>query len=82
MFQHCHPMRNHDTVQLQEGNRKINSEKVSGQSSSTCASIIHIHGLNTDINFISIVKKFAVWRDGPACGQGRGVVAAAASDVV
>ena len=34
MFQHCQPMKNHDTGQLQEGNRKINSEKVSGQSSS------------------------------------------------
>ena len=31
---------------------------------------------------ISIVKKFAVWRDEPACGQGRGSGAAAASDVV
>ena len=31
---------------------------------------------------ISIVKKFAVSRDEPAWGQGRGVVAAAASDVV
>ena len=33
-FQHCHPMRNHETDQLQGGNGKINSEKVSGQSSS------------------------------------------------
>ena len=33
MFQYYQPMRNHDTGQLQEGNRKINSEKVSGQSS-------------------------------------------------
>ena len=34
MFQHCQPMRNHHTEQLQGGNGKINSEKVSGQSSS------------------------------------------------
>ena len=34
MFQHCQPMRNHHTEQLQGGNGKINSEKVSEQSSS------------------------------------------------
>ena len=34
MFQYCQPMRNHHTEQLQEGNGKIYSEKVSGQSSS------------------------------------------------
>ena len=34
MFQHCQPMRNHHTEQLQGGNGKINSEKVSGQLSS------------------------------------------------
>ena len=34
MFQHCQPMSNHHTERLQGGNRKINSEKVSGQSSS------------------------------------------------
>ena len=34
MFQHCQPMRNHHTEQLHEGNGKINSKKVSGQSSS------------------------------------------------
>ena len=33
MFQHCQPMRNHHTEQLQGGNGKINSEKLSGQSS-------------------------------------------------
>ena len=34
IFQLCQPMRNHDTEQLQEGNGKINSEKMSGQLSS------------------------------------------------
>ena len=34
MFQHSQPMRNHHKEQLQEGNGKIYSEKVSGQSSS------------------------------------------------
>ena len=32
MFQHCQLMRNHHTEQLQEGNRKLNSEKVSSSS--------------------------------------------------
>ena len=30
IFHHCQPMKNLDTEQLQEGNGKINSEKVSG----------------------------------------------------
>ena len=34
MFQHCQPMRNHHTEQLQGGNGKIYSENVSEQSSS------------------------------------------------
>ena len=34
MFQHCQPMRNHHSEELQRGNGKINSEKVSGHSSS------------------------------------------------
>ena len=46
MFQHCQPMRNHDTEQLQEGNRKINSEKVLGQSSS----IQLVHPLYTSMH--------------------------------
>ena len=46
MFQHCQPMRNHNTEQLHEGNRKINSEKVSGQSSS----IQLVHPLYTSMD--------------------------------
>ena len=52
MFQHCQPMRNHDTEPLQEGNRKINSEKVSGPSSS----IQLVHPFNT----MKIIKAFSV----------------------
>ena len=44
----CQPMRNYDTEQLQEENRKINSEKVSGQSSS----IQLVHPLYTSMNFL------------------------------
>ena len=33
-FEHCQPKRNYDTEQLQEGNGKIDLEKVPGQSSS------------------------------------------------
>ena len=45
MFQHCQPMSNHHREQLQEGNGKISSEKVSGQSSS----IQLVHPLYTSI---------------------------------
>ena len=55
MFQHCQPMRNHDTEQLQEGNRKITSEKVSGQLSS----IQLVHPLYTSM-IISSVSTFTL----------------------
>ena len=48
MFQHCQPMRNHHTEQLQGGNGKINSEKVSGQSSS----IQLVHPLYTSMAWL------------------------------
>ena len=51
MFQHCQPIRNHDAEQLQEGNGKINSEKVSGQSSS----IQLVHPLYTSMHKIDLI---------------------------
>ena len=44
----CQPMRNYDTEQIQKENRKINSEKVSGQSSS----IQLVHPLYTSMNLL------------------------------
>ena len=44
MFQHCQPMRNHHTEQLQGGNGKMNSEKVfrAVVFNPTCASICNL----------------------------------------
>ena len=44
-FEPCQPKRNYDTEQLQEGNGKIDSEKVPGQSSS----IQLVHPLSTSM---------------------------------
>ena len=66
MFQHCQPMRNHDTEQLQEGYEKMNSEKLSGQSYSI--QLVHplymyIHEYDHCwLNWLSQFDFYSIWK--------------------